>query len=72
MCDVCGVCGVCVVCCVLSACSHVGSQTVWMINNMIIETTQFLNRFSYLCEQKLLQVNRDLQRVENTLKLLEV
>jgi hypothetical protein len=27
--------------------------TLTIVNNFIINTTQFLNRFSYLCEEKL-------------------
>ena len=47
-------------------------KTVSLVNNVVIETTEFLNRFSYLCEQKLLGVSRDIQRLEVTLAILEV
>lgn len=46
-------------------------KTVAFVNNFIIDTTQFLNRFSYLCEQRLNDVSRKLQRLEVTMALLE-
>ncbi len=41
------------------------------MNNFIINTTQFLNRFSYLCEEKLRKVSRDVQRLDIMLRILE-
>ena len=46
-------------------------KTLCYVNNFIINTTQFLNRFSYLCEQKLGKVSRDIQRLEITMSILE-
>jgi len=47
-------------------------KTIAYFNNFIINTTQFLNRFSYLCERKLNEVANNIQRLEITLQLLEV
>lgn len=47
------------------------NKTVVFLNNFIISTTQYLNRFSYLCEQKLSKVARDVQRIEITMSILE-
>eukprot|EP01091_Cochliopodium_minus_P015522 TRINITY_DN5556_c0_g1_i1.p1 TRINITY_DN5556_c0_g1~~TRINITY_DN5556_c0_g1_i1.p1 ORF type:complete len:190 (+),score=56.34 TRINITY_DN5556_c0_g1_i1:71-640(+) len=47
------------------------NKTVVFLNNFIISTTQYLNRFSYLCEQKLAKVARDVQRIEITMSILE-
>jgi WASH complex subunit CCDC53 len=46
-------------------------KTLAFINNFVINTTQFMNRFSYLCEEKLSSVSRDIQRLEITMSLLE-
>ena len=46
-------------------------KTLAFINNFVINTTQFMNRFSYLCEEKLGQVSKDIQRIEITLAILE-
>jgi len=46
-------------------------KTVAMVNNFIINTTQFLNRFAYLCEKKLTDVDRNIQRLEITMNILE-
>jgi len=46
-------------------------KTLAYVNHFIINTTQFLNRFSYLCEQKLNDVSRDIQRLEITMSILE-
>lgn len=46
-------------------------KTLAYVNNFIINTTQFLNRFSYLCETKLNDVSRDIQRLEITMSILE-
>jgi hypothetical protein len=47
-------------------------KTVAYVNNFVINTTQFLNRFSYLCEKKLNDVANGIQRLEITMQLLEV
>ncbi len=47
-------------------------KTVAYVNNFVINTTQFLNRFSYLCEKKLSDVGNRIQRLEVTMQLLEV
>lgn len=47
------------------------NKTVAIANNFIIQTTQFLNRFSYLCEEKLAAVSRNIQRLEITMSILE-
>jgi len=46
-------------------------KTLSFVNNFIIKTTEFINRFSYLCEEKLSSVSRQLQRLEITMSLLE-
>lgn len=46
-------------------------KTVAYVNHFVIQTTQFLNRFSFLCEQRLDQVSRHLQRLEITMNILE-
>eukprot|EP01120_Amphizonella_sp_Union-15-10_P008885 TRINITY_DN3286_c0_g1_i1.p1 TRINITY_DN3286_c0_g1~~TRINITY_DN3286_c0_g1_i1.p1 ORF type:complete len:240 (+),score=51.84 TRINITY_DN3286_c0_g1_i1:73-792(+) len=46
-------------------------KTLSFVNNFIINTTEFLNHFSYLCEQKLVNVHRQIQRIEITMSLLE-
>ncbi len=46
-------------------------NTLSHVNNFIINTTQFLNRFSYLCEEKLRNVSRDVQRLDIMLRILE-
>jgi hypothetical protein len=46
-------------------------STLSHVNNFIINTTQFLNRFSYLCEEKLRKVSRDVQRLDIMLRILE-
>mmetsp|Transcript_22716 Transcript_22716/g.25284 ORF Transcript_22716/g.25284 Transcript_22716/m.25284 type:complete len:215 (+) Transcript_22716:58-702(+) len=46
-------------------------KTVSFLNTFIINTTQFLNRFSNICEQKLNKVGRKIQRLEITVALLE-
>lgn len=47
------------------------NKTVAVANNFIIQTTQFLNRFSFLCEEKLALVSRNIQRLEITMSILE-
>jgi hypothetical protein len=46
-------------------------QTLDMVSTFVISTTQFLNRFAGVCEQKLNKVGTDIQRLEITLNLLE-
>lgn len=46
-------------------------KTVAMVNNFIINTTQFLNRFTYLCDKKLAETSRSIQRLETTMNILE-
>lgn len=46
-------------------------RTVELINKYTISTLQFMNRFSAHCEGKLLHVNRQLQRLEAQVVLLE-
>jgi WASH complex subunit CCDC53 len=46
-------------------------RTLTHVNNFIISTTQFINRFSFLCEEKLSKVSRDIQRLEIVLAMLE-
>jgi len=47
------------------------TKTLAYLNNFVINTTQFLNRFSYLCEQKLATVSTHVQRLEITMSILE-
>jgi len=46
-------------------------KTLVLVNDFIIKTTQFLNRFASLSEQKLSEVTRNIQRLEITLTILE-
>lgn len=46
-------------------------RTIELINKYTISTLQFMNRFSSHCESKLLHVNRQLQRLEAQVVLLE-
>ena len=45
-------------------------KTLAFVNNFVINTTQFINRFSFLCEHKLAGVSRDIQRLEATMSIL--
>eukprot|EP01117_Protostelium_nocturnum_P000323 TRINITY_DN10392_c0_g1_i1.p1 TRINITY_DN10392_c0_g1~~TRINITY_DN10392_c0_g1_i1.p1 ORF type:complete len:317 (-),score=129.50 TRINITY_DN10392_c0_g1_i1:35-985(-) len=47
------------------------SRTVSLVNSFVISTSQFLNKFSFICEKKLSEVSRDIQRLEITMNLLE-
>jgi WASH complex subunit CCDC53 len=47
------------------------NKTVSIVNHFVINTTQFLNKFSYLCETKLATVARNLERLETTMSILE-
>lgn len=42
-----------------------------LVNNFVLTTTDFINKFSSLCEQKLSNVSQQIQRVEIVLALLE-
>mmetsp|Transcript_23417 Transcript_23417/g.30402 ORF Transcript_23417/g.30402 Transcript_23417/m.30402 type:complete len:197 (-) Transcript_23417:648-1238(-) len=46
-------------------------HTVMLVNNFIVNTTEFVNEFASTCEEKLSQVSRRLSDVELTLALLE-
>lgn len=46
-------------------------KTLGFINSFLIDTTEFLNRFSVVCDQRLRQVSDSLQRLEVTLAILE-
>lgn len=41
------------------------------LNHFIIHTTRFLNKFSCVCEQKLLDLNQRIQKLEVTMNILE-
>ncbi|KAL0484775.1 WASH complex subunit CCDC53 [Acrasis kona] len=47
------------------------NQTLDLVNAFVIQTTQFLNRFAILCENKLGKVGKDIHKLEVTLSLLE-
>ncbi|PRP89731.1 hypothetical protein PROFUN_00073 [Planoprotostelium fungivorum] len=47
------------------------SRTVSLVNSFVITTTQFLNRFAYLCEEKLYDVSQNIEKLEITLNILE-
>jgi WASH complex subunit CCDC53 len=46
-------------------------KTITIVNNFIINTTQFLNKFSFLCEKKLAEVSDQIQNLEITMNILE-
>src|SRR5258708_4228014 len=46
-------------------------KTITMVNNFVISTTEFLNKFSYLCEKKLEDVSQQIQKLEITMNILE-
>ena len=46
-------------------------KTLVLVNNFVVSTTQFLNRFSNLCETKLANVARSMSSLENTMCILE-
>ena len=46
-------------------------NTVMLVNTFVVNTTQFLNHFSALAEEKLASVSRDVSRLEKVLLLLE-
>ena len=45
--------------------------TLHLINNFVLQTTRFLNRFSNVCEEKLANVSRDIQGLEISLSIIE-
>jgi len=47
------------------------TKTLSAVNSFVINTTQFLNRFSYVCELKLNDISRHIQQLEVSLALLE-
>src|SRR5690242_11196560 len=46
-------------------------NTVSIINNFVINTSDFLNKFSYYCEKKLMEVSQNIERLEITMNILE-
>ena len=46
-------------------------KTVMILNTFIISTTNFLNKFSILCDDKLAKIGKDLSKLEISLVLLE-
>lgn len=47
------------------------NKTLSVVNHFVINTTEFLNKFTYLCETKLSQVAREIERLEITMTILE-
>ena len=46
-------------------------KTLVLVNNFMVSTVRFMNRFSTLCEEKLQIVSRDITRIETSLAILE-
>ena len=46
-------------------------RTVGFVNNFLVETTEFLNRFSVACDKRLREVSASLQKLEITMAILE-
>ncbi|OVA03072.1 WASH complex [Macleaya cordata] len=46
-------------------------RTLYLVNIFIVHTARFLNRFSFLCEEKLATVHRKILRLDASLALLE-
>ncbi|XP_078273246.1 WASH complex subunit 3 [Rhinoraja longicauda] len=46
-------------------------RTVAFLNQFIVHTVQFLNRFSTVCEEKLATLSLRIQQIETTLNILE-
>ena len=42
-----------------------------IVNNFVVNTTRFLNRFSKIVDEKLLKVSNNISRLETTLSILE-
>lgn len=47
-------------------------KTLMLVNNFIINTTEFMNKFTVLCERKLAKVSQKTTNLEIMLQLLEV
>ncbi|XP_026377094.1 WASH complex subunit 3-like isoform X2 [Papaver somniferum] len=46
-------------------------RTLYLVNIFIVQTARFLNRFSFLCEDKLSTFHRRISRLDASLTLLE-
>lgn len=46
-------------------------KSLVIVNNFVVNTTRFLNRFSAIVDEKLLKVSNNLSRLETTLSILE-
>ncbi|NXS28530.1 WASC3 protein, partial [Pomatostomus ruficeps] len=46
-------------------------RTVAFLNQFVVHTVQFLNRFSTVCEEKLLALSLRIQQIETTLNILD-
>ncbi|CAI9578370.1 unnamed protein product [Staurois parvus] len=46
-------------------------RTVAFLNQFVVHTVQFLNRFSTVCEEKLSALSLRIQQIETTLNILE-
>jgi len=45
--------------------------TLHLVNNFVLQTTRFLNRFSNTCEEKLAELSSDIQSLEISLSIVE-
>lgn len=45
--------------------------TLHLVNNFVLQTTRFLNRFSLTCEEKLAEVSSGIQSLEISLSIIE-
>lgn len=46
-------------------------KTLGFVNNFVVDTIEFLNRFSNVCDQRLNEVSNSLQKLEITMAILE-
>uniref|UniRef100_A0A8I3WNE4 WASH complex subunit 3 n=1 Tax=Callithrix jacchus TaxID=9483 RepID=A0A8I3WNE4_CALJA len=46
-------------------------RTVAFLNQFVVHTVQFLNRFSTVCEEKLADLSLRIQQIETTLNILD-
>ena len=46
-------------------------RTVAFLNQFVVHTVQFLNRFSTICEEKLADLSLHIQHIETTLNILD-
>ena len=46
-------------------------KSLIIVNNFVVNTTRFLNRFSKIVDEKLLKVSNNISRLETTLSILE-